>query len=429
MTGRALRVYLDFSCPYAYLAAGLVEGLAARCEAQLDVRPMLLGGVFRARQTPQNLSSVLSPAKARHNMADMQRQAAMAGVPLRMPAGHPMRTVEALRAVLVVGPPYLPLMHHFYRAYWVDGVEISSPEGLREVLGRAGLSARADEILARIEAPEIKQALRDRTDEAIAAGVFGAPTFVIDVGEGEALYWGTDRIAMVEARLRGGAVEREAIPPTRAPMDVFFDYSSPFAYLGCAGVERRIAAGELDAAQVRWRPMLLGAVFKQVDMVNVPLFSLSEAKRRHTSMDIERQAAALDAPYRFPSRFPMKTVLPLRVSLAAGVEGVGDEAGRRLIQRIFRAYWAEDRDIADPEVVAGLATDCGLDGRALVEAAGSPEIKAALRRVTDEAVAAGVFGAPTFVVHDDHGPELFWGADRLDFALRAAGGDPRMRAV
>ncbi|MCA9683740.1 MAG: DsbA family protein [Myxococcales bacterium] len=135
----ALRFYFDFSCPYAYLASTAVEATAARSGVELDPRPMLLGGVFRALETPQNLSATLSPAKARHNLADMQRQAARAGVPLNMPKHHPMRTVEALRTLLVVGPPYMPLAHHFYRAYWVDNIQISSPEGLREVLRRAGL--------------------------------------------------------------------------------------------------------------------------------------------------------------------------------------------------------------------------------------------------------------------------------------------------
>src|SRR4051812_21029100 len=93
----ALDFWFDYSCPYAYLASTQVEALAARAHAALTWKPMLLGGVFRAVDTPQNLSEVLVPAKAQHNLADMQRWAALFGVPLAMPAGHPFRTVEALR--------------------------------------------------------------------------------------------------------------------------------------------------------------------------------------------------------------------------------------------------------------------------------------------------------------------------------------------
>ena len=105
MTKR-VEFWFDFSCPYAYLASTKVEAMAARAGAALEVRPMLLGGVFKARGVPQNLSATLNPAKARHNLDDMRRGAQRAGVELNMPAAHPMRTVEALRCVLAAGIPW-----------------------------------------------------------------------------------------------------------------------------------------------------------------------------------------------------------------------------------------------------------------------------------------------------------------------------------
>ena len=427
MADAVLRFYFDFSCPYAYVASTQIEELAARAGAILEPRPILLGGVFRARQTPQNLSETLSPAKARHNLADMQRQAALAGLPLRMPAGHPIRTVEALRALLVVGPPFMPLAHAFYRAYWVEGVDLSKREAVRQILCEAGHASEAEAIMTQIDSPEIKAELRARTDEAIETGVFGVPTCVIDTREGPELFWGVDRLDMVEALLRSQTGrdldldEPRALPAPdqlRFPVDIYFDYSSPFACLGCHAAER------LLGDRARWRPMLLGAVFKQVGTANVPLFMQNEAKRSHTAKDLDRQAARLGAPYRFPSRFPMRTVLPLRATLAA--HALDGARGRELIHRLFRAYWAEDRDIADPQVVAEICDACGLDGASVVERAGEQQAKDALFQSTSEAVEAGVFGAPTFVVHTDEGPKLFWGADRLELALRAAAGDARV---
>lgn len=429
MNAPRVRFYFDFSCPYAYVASTLVEAMAERAGAELDVRPILLGGVFRARSTPQNLSEVLPPAKARHNLADMQRQAALAGVPLRMPSGHPLRTVEALRALLVVGEPYLKLARHFFHAYWAEGEAISEEAVLRRVLAAAG--HEPDPILAKIATPQIKAELRARTDEAIEAGVFGVPTFVVEDGKPNGLYWGVDRMAMVEARLReasGVGAPEEGPEGLEAPgrgVDIFFDYSSPFAYLGCHLAEARLG----DAA--RWRPMLLGAVFKSVGTVNVPLFTFHETKRRHASLDLQRQAAAMGAPYQFPTRFPMNTVLALRMTLAADRDAqILDHAeGRRFVHAIFRAYWAEDRDISDPEVLAGIADDCGLDGAALVAAATHQPIKDALRESTGAAIEAGVFGAPSFVVDTPAGPELFWGADRLELAERVARGDDSLAVM
>jgi 2-hydroxychromene-2-carboxylate isomerase len=416
MMSPRLRFYFDFSCPYAYVASTRIEALADRAGVQLEARPILLGGVFRAWSTPQNLSETLSPAKARHNLNDMHRQAQLAGVPLRMPKGHPLRTVEALRALLVVGEPFWPLAHALFRAYWVDDVDLSKPAGLHQVLTQAGHDA--DAIMAKSSDEAVKQELRERTDEAIAAGVFGVPTCVLETDDGPELFWGSDRLAMVErraCRITGRTPAVERVPTReqlRAPVDVYFDYSSPFAYLGCHRAE------QLLGDHARWHPMLLGAVFKQVGTADVPLFLQSEAKRRHTAQDLDRQASEAGAMYRFPSRFPMRTVLALRVTIAAGAHAPGGP--RRLIHALFRAYWGEDRDIQDPAEIARICTEQGLDGEALVAAANEQSAKDALFASTSAGIEAGVFGAPTFIVHTQAGPELYWGADRLESAVRAA---------
>ncbi len=404
---KRLEFWFDFSCPYAYVASTRVEALAERVGARLDVRPMLLGGVFQARGTPQNLSQTLAPAKARHNLADMQRQAAAAGVPLVMPAGHPLRTVEALRCVLAAGEPFMPLVHRFYRAYWAEGRDIGRREVVAAVVGEAGLDV--EEVLARASSDEVKAELRRRTDEAVARGVFGVPTMFV----GEELYWGADRLAMVEAAL-GGEVPRSIEATAMVPVDLYFDYSSPFAYLALTRAEAVFG----DAA--RWRPLLLGGLFRSIGTADVPLFTQSPEKQWHTRNDLERQARALGAAFVWPSRFPINTVLALRLTLAGGLTAT--RAGRGLIVAIARALWAEDRDIADPSVLTGLADAHGFDGAALIARAGAPEIKQALRDATEAAQAAGVFGVPTFVVHRAGGDELFWGVDRLDQAARAAAG-------
>lgn len=397
-----LEFWFDFSCPYAYVASTRVEALAAAAGVELDVRPMLLGGVFKARGTPQNLAATLSPAKARHNLDDMRRQAQEAGVALRMPANHPQRTVAALRCVLAAGVPW-PLIHRIYRAYWVDGEDIADRAVLARALADVGLDA--DGVLARAESPEIKDELRRRTDEAVARGVFGVPTLFV----GEALFWGQDRMDMALEAL-GFRIEAPAPRPT-APIDFYFDYSSPFAYLAIMRAE-----AELGPA-LRWRPILLGGLFRSLGTPDVPLFQQSEEKRRHTLQDLHRQAARAGVPFRFPSRFPMRTLLPLRATLAAG-------SPPPMVRALATALWAEDRDISDPAVVAAIADGVGLDGAGLVRAAESPEIKARLVAETSAAEAAGVFGVPTFVVHTpERGPQLYWGADRMCLAAAAGSGD------
>jgi 2-hydroxychromene-2-carboxylate isomerase len=194
----SLSFWFDYSCPYAYLASTQVEALASRAGATLVWQPMLLGGVFAANGTPQKLFATLSAAKAAHNARDLERWASLFGVTLAMPAAHPLRTVEALRATVATGMD-ARVIHGLYRAYWVQGRGPSEPSTLREVLSEAGHDP--DAILAAIAQPAAKDDLRRRTDEAIALGIFGAPAFVVD-GQ---MFWGQDRMHFVERALTAPA--------------------------------------------------------------------------------------------------------------------------------------------------------------------------------------------------------------------------------
>jgi hypothetical protein len=147
--------------------------------------------------------------------------------------------------------------------------------------------------------------------------------------------------------------------------------------------------------------------------------------------DVERQAAACAQPFRKPSRFPRNSVLAARVGCAALEEPWLPAYARA----VFRANFEEDRDIADPAVVAEALRAAGQDPQTAMAAVGAPEHKGKLREATETAWSLGMFGAPTFEV----GGELFWGNDRMEQAfawcgriqvacdLRALDGDERMR--
>jgi 2-hydroxychromene-2-carboxylate isomerase len=194
--------FYDFSCPYAYLASTQIEALCARASAELRFQPMLLGGVFQAVGTPQVPVATMSTAKARLNGLDMYRWADHFGVPLVMPPSHPNRTVLALRAAIAAEAELPRASAALFQAYWALGRDVSQPEVVREALDQVGLDGAALVRLA--EEPRIKEALRARTDEAIARGVFGAPTFFVTApGVPGDLFWGQDRLAFVEKALSG----------------------------------------------------------------------------------------------------------------------------------------------------------------------------------------------------------------------------------
>lgn len=185
-------------------------------------------------------------------------------------------------------------------------------------------------------------------------------------------------------------------------LDFWFDFSSPYAYLASTQID---ALAARTGATLRWRPMLLGAVFRQVGQVDAPMLAANEAKQRHYLLDMTRWADWYGAPFRFPSTFPIRSVLPLRAFLA-------HPDPVPFAHAVFRAAWGEDRDVTDPAVLR----DCGATDEVL---AAAPDQKQALIDATAEAVAAGVFGAPTCIVD---GKWLFWGQDRLDMVEKCLRG-------
>ncbi len=387
----ALQFFYDFVCPYAYLASLDVDRLALETESALVFRPILLGGVFRAIGGPDD-PNVHKPApKAALDGMDLERAARARGVTLVRPEGHSRRTVLALRAAIASSELRIAT-RALFAAYWQHGRDLEDPAVVAAALDAEGLDgARA---VAEAEAPRVKEALRAATDEAVRAGIFGVPSFLVPGPEGPELYWGQDRLDDVRAAV---------LAPQTLPF--YFDYASPFAYLASTQV-RAVAAR--TRAKVDYRPILLGGLFKSIGTPNVPLFEMPGAKRDYVMRDLERRAERMTVPYFFPSRFPMNTVKALRLTLAA--DAVQRPA---LVDALFRALWVDDKDISDTDQLQRIAASCGaLDALRRIE---NPEIKQALFSATDEAKARGVFGVPTFVARN----ELFFGQDRLHQVERA----------
>jgi 2-hydroxychromene-2-carboxylate isomerase len=397
LPAKSLDFWFDYTCPYAYLGSTQAPALAARMGVPLTYRPLLLGGVFRANDTPQKLFATLAPSKAAHNMADMQRWAKRFGVTLKMPPDHPMRSVDALRATLVTGiDPRV--VDAFFRAYWVDNEDIADRAVIAKVVASCGHDPEL--VLPAIDTECVKDVLRARTDEAVALGIFGVPSWVVD---GTHLYWGQDRIHFVEGVPRAPVATPAvaAAPAAAAPaLEVYWDFSSPFAYLGATQVA---AVAARTGARVTWRPLLLGGLFRSIGTPDVPIATFSDAKRRYIGKDLDRWAAYWGVPFRFPSRFPTNSLRALRVYFA--LPETSRDAYR---DAVFRACWAEDRDITTDEVLASCVGDEAV-ARAAFARANDDDVKGQLRRETELAAARGVFGVPTFALAD----ELYWGQDRL----------------
>jgi 2-hydroxychromene-2-carboxylate isomerase len=186
---------------------------------------------------------------------------------------------------------------------------------------------------------------------------------------------------------------------------IYHDFASPFSYLGSTQIEAVCAR---QGATVKWVPMVLGGVFKAVGQIAVPIMAFPLAKRQLFLVDVLRFAEVYGVPCRFPSRFPIRSIEALRWVLAA--EEHSQAGAVALTHRIYRAYWGEDRDIAEGAVLAELAREVHLDAEWLASRARESDLKARLFANTEGAVKQGVFGAPTFILDDG---TVIWGQDRL----------------
>ena len=172
----------------------------------------------------------------------------------------------------------------------------------------------------------------------------------------------------------------------------YFDFVSPFSYLSFKQLDGLPA----DVA-VELRPVLFAGLLQHHGQKGPAEIA---AKRRWTYRWCTWWARELGIPFRFPAAHPFNPLHHLRLAVAAG-------PSRETVGRIFDAIWTTGADAADPAAFAALARGLGVDDARLA----SSEVKDGLRRNTDEAVARGIFGVPTFEVDG----EQFWGADALGF--------------
>ena len=188
-----------------------------------------------------------------------------------------------------------------------------------------------------------------------------------------------------------------------APIEFYFDFSSPYGYLASEKIE---ALAARHGRTVNWHPILLGAVFKQtgaVPLLQIPL------KGDYSRRDMHRSAAFHGVrEFRVPSKFPIPSQAAARIVL--WIAARDETLAARIVHALYRAYFVDDKDISSPEVAVAVAATCGVDpvqARAAIE---DPAIKDALKRANDEAIAKGVFGSP-YVFIDG---EPFWGLDRFE---------------
>jgi 2-hydroxychromene-2-carboxylate isomerase len=195
-------------------------------------------------------------------------------------------------------------------------------------------------------------------------------------------------------------------------LEFWFEFASTYSHVAAQRIE---AAARNAGVPVVWRPFLLGPIFQQQGWNDSP-FNIYPAKGVYMWKDMERQCAKHGVPFRRPSKFPRPSLLATRIALALEPSPA---LVAEFVRRVYLANFHDDVDTTSNDVIRGVLRSMALpDVDAVLERATATETKDRLRARSEEAVAHGIFGAPTFLI----GSELYWGNDRLEDALAYCAG-------
>jgi 2-hydroxychromene-2-carboxylate isomerase len=191
---KQIEFYFDYGSPFSYLADTQLPALAQRTGAEIVYRPILLGGIFKATG---NASPITIPAKGKYMALELDRWARQYGVEMKMNPHFPFNTIRLMRGAIAALQQKRFAAYHpaTFRAVWSEDRNLGKEEALRDLLQSVGIDP------ASIDGDEIKNELRANTDQAVARGAFGAPTFFVN-GE---MFWGNDRLDFVEETLKRAA--------------------------------------------------------------------------------------------------------------------------------------------------------------------------------------------------------------------------------
>ena len=209
-----LEFFFDCSSPWTYLAFHRVQPIVRRTDAEISWRPILVGGVFNTvnpdvyqqrAKMPERLAQGADSGpgrKARYYLKDLADWSRHTGLAIGQPKVFPVNSVKAMRGCLFAAEQgsLVEFARAVFEAYWGDLQDISQDDVLSGIVTRVGLDV--DAFFAAIGSAACKQALRDNTEELIARGGFGSPTMFVD---GDDLYFGNDRLELVEGALARAA--------------------------------------------------------------------------------------------------------------------------------------------------------------------------------------------------------------------------------
>jgi 2-hydroxychromene-2-carboxylate isomerase len=185
------------------------------------------------------------------------------------------------------------------------------------------------------------------------------------------------------------------------PIDFYFDFSSPYGYFAAMRIDN---VATRHARVVRWQPYLMGVAMK---LSGAKPLVARELVKDYAAHDLARTARLYGLKFAVPEPFPVATVAAARAFWWMNEQSI--DGAKTLAKALYCAYFVDGRNIGEQTVVLEVAAENGIDPNTLETAIGTDKVKAKLKTVTNNAIEAGVFGSPYFIVDG----EPFWGNDRI----------------
>jgi len=185
-------------------------------------------------------------------------------------------------------------------------------------------------------------------------------------------------------------------------LDFYFDFISPYSYLA----HKKITSlNEKNIININYKPVLLGGLHN-LGGITAPAFN--ERKMKNMQNDCELVAKKNNIQFKWNEKFPINTLYLMRGYLV-----IEKKFKKIFFDKCFDAYWKDNVDISNEKNIIKILNDCSIDENFFLEEIKNPKIKDELKKLTSDAFNKDIFGAPTFIVNN----KIFWGQDRLDFAL------------
>ncbi len=185
-------------------------------------------------------------------------------------------------------------------------------------------------------------------------------------------------------------------------IDFYFDFISPYAYLAHNKIK---VIKKQENINFTYKPILLGGLHN-LQGISPPAFNKSKLK--HMIDDCKLIAKKNNFDFVWNSKFPLNSL-----NLMRGYLFINSNNKDLYLNKIFKAYWKQNLDITNDEILIDILKECKIDKNNFLEGIKNIQIKNKLKKITQEAHDKDIFGAPTFVVNN----KIFWGQDRLEFAL------------